>query len=834
VAADEPILDVAAALADGKAVDWDSAAQSITDDEGRHLLDELRFIASVARHMPGDSSAPAPPAPVTRSSNPLAAPDGSPGDTWGPLEIIEHVGRGTFGDVYRAWDSRLDREVALKILRRNEPHDQTSTVIEEGRLLARVRHPNVVTVYGAERVNGQVGLWMEFVHGRTLEEELRDHGPFDVGRVTRIGIELSDALSTVHRAGLIHRDVKAQNVLCDRDGRLVLTDFGAGCELEEEANDQARELAGTPLCVAPEVLAGQPATPQSDVYSLGVLLYHLATGAYPVVGRSLRDVREAHARGTRTPLVAARADVPRPFARIVERALDPSPDNRYDRPDAFGSELASLVPPGGQEAATAALSGRRRWLPVAIAAVSAVAGAFASAPLWRASETPTIVVLPFENLSADPDSEYFVDGLTDEIIRNLSVIEGLEVRSRTSSFTFKGRPRDVRDVGRQLRANLVVEGSVLRADGRLRINAQLVRVADDVPLWSDRFDRELKDVFAIQDEISRSIVNQLRLELGRGQRRYDTNLVAYDLYLKARALVRYVGPEEARVAAGLFTQVIASDPAFAPAYAGLADAWAAMSINRAESAVRPDEAFAEMKPVAEKALQLDPLLAEAHAAMGVVRARERNWAAAEQSFRRAIELNGNISSIHMNFVRSTLWPQGKVEQSLRQLRSAILADPLSIDLQALLAHVLISAGRYEESIEIGRRIVPSMAAANDGFNHARQQLARALFLHGDTAEAFHRYARLGSGTDNLRGYAYAASGRRAEAEALAAQRKDFPAALTLIHAGLGNTDQAFEALERMAAEKDPRVGMYLTYPELSLLRADPRMVALRRRLGLPD
>jgi TolB-like protein len=315
------------------------------------------------------------------------------------------------------------------------------------------------------------------------------------------------------------------------------------------------------------------------------------------------EVREAHAYGRRTPLSAARPDLPSAFVRIVDRALDPDPHSRQDSPDALGSELASLVPPLVHERASATIGARQGWKYIVIgAALAVVVAAFGSMPLWWASETPTIAVLPFKSLSADPNSEYFVDGLTDEIIRNLSVIEGLDVRSRTSSFAFKDKPRNVQDVGQQLQANLVVEGSVLRADGRLRINVQLVRVADDTPLWSGRFDRELKDVFAIQDEISRSIVNELRLNLGRGQRRYDTNLDAYDLYLKARALVRYVGPAEARVAADLFNQVIAKDPAFAPAHAGLADAWAAMSVNRDAAAVPPDEAFAAMKPAAERAL----------------------------------------------------------------------------------------------------------------------------------------------------------------------------------------------------------------------------------------
>jgi tetratricopeptide (TPR) repeat protein len=196
-------------------------------------------------------------------------------------------------------------------------------------------------------------------------------------------------------------------------------------------------------------------------------------------------------------------------------------------------------------------------------------------------------------------------------------------------------------------------------------------------------------------------------------------------------------------------------------------------------------------------------------------------------------LNGNLSSIQVNFVRSTLWPQQKVDQSVRQLRAALRRDPLSIDLQALLAHVLVSAGQYEESIALCRRIVSSAAAANDGLNHARQVLARALLQHGEQADAVQRFEQLGSGSDGFRGHAYAVIGRRGEAQALAAQRKDFPASLVLINAGLGDKDRAFEALERMAAERDPRVGIYLTYPELASLRADPRMQAFRRKIGLP-
>ena len=304
----------------------------------------------------------------------------------------------------------------------------------------------------------------------------------------------------------------------------------------------------------PRCCDGQQATVQSDIYSLGVLLYHLVTGSYPVHARTVREVRRAHERGERTAVRSARRDVPPKLARVIERAIDPRPEQRYESADALGADLAALKPrPKNARLAYAAawvaafilvavvgweVAGRQMGFPKPSALLMGFVGlndvgAAGISPVERR----VIAVLPFKNLSAQRDTEYFVDGLTDEIIRNLAVVQGLQVRSRTSSFEFKDKPRNLQQVAEQLGANLIVEGSVQRDGNRLRISAQLVQVEGDTPLWSDRFDRELKDIFAIQDEISRAIVNKLRLTLGTGQRRYDTNLEAYELYLKARELV---------------------------------------------------------------------------------------------------------------------------------------------------------------------------------------------------------------------------------------------------------------------------------------------------------
>jgi TolB-like protein len=620
-------------------------------------------------------------------------------------------------------------------------------------------------------------------------------------------------------------------------------DFGAGRDLEDDAGS---DLAGTPLYLAPEVLEGQHATVRSDIYSLGVLLYHLVTGAYPVHARTLREVRRAHERGERTAVQTARREVPLKFARVIERAIDPRPERRYESADALGADLAALKPRlsivrlayTAGIAAAFVLVGGVGWevagrqvgssrTPSALLAGFAGLNSVDGVDV-RPAERPMIAVLPLKNLSAEPDSDYFVDGLTDEIIRNLAVIEGLEVRSRTSSFAFKDKTRNLRDIGEQLGVNLIVEGSVMRSGSRLRINAQLVQVAGDVPLWAERFDREIKDVFAIQDEISRAIVNKLRLRLGSGQRRYETNLDTYELYLTARAVVARNDTPSARRAAELFEQVIARDPAFAPAYAGLVDAYAFMSREIQEI---PFEAvLSRMRPAAVKALELDPLLAEAHAAMGLLYSRERDWANAQRSFQRAIELNPSLTRTYTTYAISTLAPLGNLDEAARLLEEALRADPLSLDVRRVLANVQIMAGTYEEAIANLQRV----RTVDPGFPYGDLLLARALTFAGRLAEALPLWEtrKEQPGWQFWMAHAYVMAGRRAEVERMAAAH-EHPYRLAIIYAALGDKDRALQALDRAADVLPQRVALLLMYPEMAPLRGDARFAAVRRKLGLP-
>ncbi len=438
----------------------------------------------------------------------------------------------------------------------------------------------------------------------------------------------------------------------------------------------------------------------------------------------------------------------------------------------------------------------------------------------------TIAVLPLENLGHDPANDSFVDGLSAEIIRNLSAIDGLQVRSQTSSFAFRGKPRDVREAGKQLGVDYIVEGSILRASQQLRIDAQLVRVRDDSTVWSRRFDSGSSDVFAVQDQIALGIVNSLRLKLGAGRRRYETSAENYDLYLQARALqARAVSPNGTLGTVDLLEKVVAKDASFAPAYAALAAAYTARWADLLSEA--PDEEWLQKThAVSDRAIELDPLLPEAHVARAQVYGTEREWEQAEKTFRHAIELDPSNSESHRLF-GNFLLTVGRTDEAVQQARAAVRMDPLSKHAYGSLTFMLLAAGRYDEAADDILKMAP------DAGNRP-QFLARVRLGQGRITEAI-RLLEEDKNNPNkgFLGIAYARAGRRAEAEKLAA---DYPRPniQVLIYAGLGDKDRTLEALDRMATRSVWRVGQYLTYPELALLRGDPRLKVFRHKIGLPS
>ena len=515
--------------------------------------------------------------------------------------------------------------------------------------------------------------------------------------------------------------------------------------------------------------------------------------------------------------------------------------SEYYLADGKGDSMIIDLPKGGyvpvlRQTVTEAspAQGHRLTHALTVAAATAcvvVAIIALGARWWFHKNVPIpIAVLPLNNLSEDSGHDYFADGLTGEIIHNLSIIDGLAVRSQTSSFAFKGKPKNMREAGKQLEADYIVEGSVQRVGQQLRITVQLVRVSDDFPLWSGRYDRELTDILAIEDEISRGIVNSLRLKLGGGRRRYETSAEAYDLYLQGRALGIQLGVDGDNRSIALFEAAIAKDPSFAPAYAGLAAAHVARS-GQSGSFDLADE-MARMQTAAERAIQLDPLLGEAHGAMGTVYAREAQWQQSEKSFRHALELAPNDSVIYDNFALSLLMPLGRIQEAVQLMRKAEKNDPVAPRVHLILANALIAAGRYDQAAEQCMKLPAD-------FPGEGVWLARARLGQGRIQEAIQILVdRIEQGANSpdikgFLGYAYGRAGRRDEAEKLAAADQR-PYAQALTFAGLGDKERTLDALERMAVLGPVRLGRDLTYPEFNLVRGEPRLKALRKKLGLPE
>ena len=731
--------------------------------------------------------------------------------TWGPLEIRRTIGHGRFGTVHVAWDPSLEREVALKILR---SADQSAAVIREARLLARVRHPNVVTVYGVDQHDEAVGLWMDLIEGLTLRQVLAVRGVLGAQEAALIGIDLCRAVAAVHKAGLLHRDIKVHNVMREAGGRIVLMDFGAG----EDRSDPSRVvhgLIGTPVYAAPEIFSGAPPMIASDVYSVGVVLYHLVTMQYPVEGETIYEIASAHERKEVTPLSDRRPELPESFTRVVERALDPDRARRYRSCGALLQDLVNAL-----ELDTASST---RMIPVR-----------------RRAEIPSMAVLPFVSLGPDQDLDYFCNGLAEEILTALGKVAGLRVASRTSSFGLKQTDTDIRSICRQLEVEAVLEGTVRKAGDRVRITAQLVSAEDGCHLWSEGYVRDVADVFAVQEEIAQSVVDRLKVSVtGISRepliRRYTDNQRAYLSYLKGRFywLRRYHGGLQA--ALEHFQQAIEEDAGYALAHAGVADVYAMIGFY---SLQRPRLAFARALVAAKRALAIDPDLPEAHTSVALVSLGDWDWAEATRQFTRALELDSSqtMARIYWSWLMVL---QGDIAGALDQARTAQESEPLSPLVNGGVAHTFYLAKRYDEAVaecEKSLEVDPSfiLAIHVNGMCRALQgRLAEAVTI-GERAVSIsggapfylgilgHYYARSGA-TDKVRQIVE-------QLDHLAGHRYVPPHCFAFIHAGSNEIDRA---LDWQAKAYDDGASPFNYFsPLIENLQSDPRHSAEVQRMQL--
>jgi eukaryotic-like serine/threonine-protein kinase len=831
----DALFDLAAAIADGSGVDW-GLVESGIDPGQRNVVEQFRLIAMVAgqhrsQHDPSGTTSPP---GATHPDTPQERLAGADGERWGDLVLIEEVGEGSFGTVYRAHDPQLDRPVAVKILRRTSSTDDqlASKLLQEGRILARVRHPNVVSVYGAGEYAGRVGLWMEFIRGLTLEQMLASHGPFSAGEAGLVGYELCGALAAVHLAGLVHRDIKAQNVMREEGGRLVLMDFGTG-QKRAETGASTRRVVGTPLYLAPEVFSGAEATIRSDVYSLGVLLYHLVTDDFPVKAATFGDLAAAHARGEITPLQDLRPHLPRSFVRVVERATDPDPAKRFASAGRMEAALGQIHGSSLSKAATPRLRTTERRLH----AIAPVASA-------REPGVPSVAVLPFSDMSPAKDQECFCDGMTEELINALTQIPELRVAARTSAFQFKRQARDVRQIGNALNVATVLDGSVRKDGDRLRITVELVGSVDGYLLWSQRFDRSIEDVFAVQEQIAASVVAALKGKLAAERNvaalvPRTRDLDAYEAYLEGRYHWNKRTEDELKKSVVCFERAIERDADYAEAHAAVADAYVTLGTY---GALPPRDVMPCAKQALERALEIDAGLAEAYACRGCLRSvYDWSWSDAERDFRRAIDLKPSYPTAHHWYAINHLVPLGRFGEATRELESALNLDPLALAIKTSLGMTCYFAGQYDEAV----RLLSKTVGLDDSFGMAHfflgatyTELSRFPEALGELETAI----RLSGGRPEILaalGYFFGVSGdieraRRVlnELTQAAGGRYVSPARIAQVHVGLGERAEALARLEEAHAGRAADLAWLGVRPVFASLRAEPRFTELLAQMGL--
>jgi tetratricopeptide (TPR) repeat protein len=853
-AEDGVLVDIAGLVADGSSVDW-AMVESRVEGGNRRLVRHLRLVESITslhRSIPAYED----------DSVPLTAAQGQDvtGPRWGHLVLLDRIGEGTSCEVYRAWDSALQVEVALKLLHDDGGSAETHTrLLEEARRLARVRHAHVVHVYGAEQHDNRLGLWMELVRGESLEHIVKTRGAFGAREAALIGLELCAALAAVHGAGLLHRDIKAQNVMRESGGRLVLMDFGTGEDLAG-----TNRLVGTPLYLAPEIFLGQNASVQSDIYSVGVLLYYLVTGKFPVSAASMEELGRAHLHAQHQPLRDLRPDLPESFVAVIESALASEPMRRYRTAGSMEAALRdsiSVAPAVVSEpVAVERKTLRSRGVAFAVLALALVLAASALIVWTRAVDAKrgtvltsvrTIAVLPMADVSGSGLPVNFAAGLTDELIATLGQIQSLNVKSGRSVKPFEHLPPQ--DIAAKLDVDALLETTVL-SDGTnvsdpktLRVRANLIAAGTQTVVRTNLFVRPRGEALALQSDIADWIAKLVGLKLtASGQRSADfvsrTSPAAEEAYLLGRFHLDQYGAGSAEQALKAFERAVELDPQYAAAFAGAARAYVSLGAN---GAITNAQARAQALAEARRAIELNDNLAEAHAALGHIHfLYDWDWSGADREFNRALELNAS-SRYARTFYADCLSALGRFDQALVHAEVAKRLDPQS----GMAARELVLALYYkrdytaaQQALQDAMAIEPNAAAgpllqgrideALGQFDAALDETRRAAALSGGGRAplriAIIRLEALTGRRDAARAHLQDLQ-REASNRAIRLTPRD----LAYVQIAFGNNDAALDLFQQALDDRDPSLVWLGVDPRVDVLRKDARFHAILRMIGLP-
>lgn len=754
-----------------------------------------------------------------------------PGFKLSHYHILDIIGVGGMGEVYSAEDSKLNRKIAIKII---PPHlasipQHRIRFEREARAVAALIHPNIVTLYSIEKAKEFSFITMELIEGKKLSELFPD--PLSQKNILDIAISITDGVGSAHKKGIAHRDLKPDNIMIDNEERIKILDFGLAKLLDPKKESDSTlsikdadltksgQFFGTIAYMSPEQAEGKKTDLRSDVFSLGIILFELATGHHPFRGSSPAATISSILLKEPTEMRSLNSELSDDFIRIIKKALNKNPNDRYKSAQEMHDELKSL---------------NKAYIP-----------RVNTEPLGDTVINNSIAVLPFTNMSADPENEYFSDGITEEIINSLAQLKNLRVAARTSSFFFKNKTDDIKEIGNTLNVDTVLEGSVRRAGGKIRITAQLISVKDGYHLWSERYDRGMEDIFAVQDEIAQTIAKKFEIKLTKSEKKEfikqgTDNIQAHDLYLRGRFYWEQRG-KKLQTALNFFSQALKLDPNYALAHVGIGDAYHMMGLY---GILPPEECMPKAKEAALKALKINNSLSEAHTTLAMVSLLyDRDWSTAEKMFSRSIELNPNYVQARYWYAYWYLYIyKGNVTDAIIEVEKAIELDPLAVLPRMHHALILWMEGRYKEVLDIAKDFEEQDPVAFRSYWWIKgscyaglKQYDKALATCPDSLDITKRH----QWSVAFHGYILVAAGMKKEAKELyeklkkqANEKYISPFPLSIIPLALGEVEESLSILEKSIDIRDCAVIMARKWVMHSKLHDDPRFKSILIKAGI--